>query len=163
MVRFSIFVENLQRIDSSNQNDSAIYGVTQFSDLTELEFIQSFTGFDSSPSNVTPNFTIEATGLTAPASFNWVKQGVVTPVKQQGSCGSCWAFSVTGAIEGQYVISLNKPLTSFSEQQLIDCNIKNQRGCKGGKMDTAFEFLQTHKLETEESYPYVGRKNDCVY
>lgn len=95
-----------------------------------------------------------------PASVNWVTNGGVTPVKNQGQCGSCWSFSTTGALEGAYFVKQGK-LASFSEQQLVDCdNRKNggkDMGCNGGLMDNAFTWIEKNGgLCTEAAYPYVS-------
>lgn len=113
------------------------------------------------------NFTLESTSL--PTQVNWVTNGAVTPVKDQGQCGSCWSFSTTGALEGVYYIK-NKKLESFSEQQLIDCdNFKNggrDHGCNGGLMDNAFTWINKNGgLCLESDYPYISgtteKSGDC--
>ena len=95
-----------------------------------------------------------------PSSINWIKNGGVTPVKNQGQCGSCWSFSTTGSLEGAYFVKYGE-LVSFSEQQLVDCdNRKNggkDMGCNGGLMDNAFTWIEKNNgLCTEASYPYVS-------
>ena len=97
---------------------------------------------------------------TLPLSVNWVTAGAVTPVKDQGQCGSCWSFSVTGALDGAYYNKFGN-LQSFSEQQLVDCdNYKNggkDHGCNGGMMDNAFSWIgKNDGLCTETAYPYVS-------
>ena len=98
--------------------------------------------------------------LGVPESVNWVEKGAVTPVKNQGQCGSCWSFSTTGALEGAYFIKKGK-LLSFSEQELVDCdNFKNggkDHGCNGGLMDNAFKWIEKNDgLCLEKDYQYVS-------
>merc|ERR1712226_565577 len=92
-------------------------------------------------------------------SLNWVTQGAVTPVKNQGQCGSCWSFSTTGALEGAHFMA-TKNLVSLSEQQFVDCDHVDQ-GCNGGLMDNAFKYAESNSLCTESSYPYLGKKGTC--
>ena len=98
-----------------------------------------------------------------PASVDWVTDGAVTPVKNQGSCGSCWAFSTTGSIEGANFVN-NGKLVSLSEQQLVDCSKRyGNMGCNGGLMDNAFKYTEDYDLETESAYPYTGVGASCAY
>ena len=99
-------------------------------------------------------------GIPNADSVDWVTKGAVTPVKNQGSCGSCWSFSSTGALEGANFIK-NGKLLSFSEQELVDCDHNGSAGCNGGSMEGAFQWYETHKAELEDDYPYTGKNGTC--
>lgn len=96
-----------------------------------------------------------------PTTVDWITAGAVTPVKNQGSCGSCWTFSTTGALEGANFIA-SGTLLAFSEQQLIDCDSQNN-GCGGGDSFLAYEYFESSFVETETQYPYVGVNGTCQY
>ena len=93
-------------------------------------------------------------------SVNWVDAGAVTPVKNQGQCGSCWSFSSTGALEGANFIKTGT-LQSFSEQQLVDCDHIGSNGCNGGSMAGAFLWYKTNKADLESDYPYTAKNGTC--
>ena len=104
---------------------------------------------------------------TLPESIDWTTKGAVTPVKNQGSCGSCWSFSATGSLEGAYFLK-NGNLLSFSEQELVSCDVSGgDAGCNGGWMDSAFDYVMAAGgITTEAAYPYTsgtsGQSGTCV-
>ncbi|GAA34712.2 cathepsin L [Clonorchis sinensis] len=170
--RFRIFTENFIRINQHNvryiQGDTFYtMGINRFSDRvswtilsqifqTKEEFgrLLGFRGLRNTSRANSKYITIAA---EPPASIDWRSTGAVTPVKDQGQCGSCWAFSATGAIEGQHFMA-TKQLVSLSEQQLVDCSSHfGNFGCSGGWMDNAFKYVKhTHGITTETKYPYIS-------
>jgi C1A family cysteine protease len=138
-------------------------GLNKFSDMTEFEYKQLLGFKQDLSAKKSHNFQIfQATSV--PASVDWVTAGAVTPVKNQGSCGSCWAFSSTGAIEGANFVKNNK-LVSLSEQQLVDCaGIKagyGNMGCNGGMMDSAFGYAEDYSMDLEADYAYTAVQGTC--
>ncbi|KAK3195410.1 hypothetical protein Dsin_026720 [Dipteronia sinensis] len=163
--RFRIFQANLRRAARHQTLDpSATHGVTRFSDLTPAEFRRAHLGLrnlrfpkDAQKAPILPTNDL-------PEDFDWREKGAVTPVKNQGSCGSCWSFSATGALEGAHFLATGN-LVSLSEQQLVDCDHECDpeeagscdSGCNGGLMNSAFEYtLKAGGLMREEDYPYTG-------
>ncbi|RZB44591.1 probable cysteine protease RD19D [Glycine soja] len=173
--RLGIFSQNMLRAAEHQALDpTAVHGVTQFSDLTEVEFEKLYTGVNGGfPSTNTAGGVappLEVEGL--PENFDWREKGAVTEVKIQGRCGSCWAFSTTGSIEGANFLATGK-LVSLSEQQLLDCDNKceitektscDDNGCNGGLMTNAYNYLlESGGLEEESSYPYTGERGECKF
>jgi len=133
--------------------------INKFSDMTPEEF-KKMMGYKADLAQPTNDvITLNEVGL--PDSVDWRTQGAVTPVKNQGQCGSCWSFSATGSVEGINKIK-SGTLVSVSEQQLVDCSTKEgNQGCNGGLMDLAFKYVESHKLETESDYPYKAVDGKC--
>ncbi|CAH9077791.1 unnamed protein product [Cuscuta europaea] len=175
--RFSVFSANLRRAQRHQLIDpSAVHGVTKFSDLTPKEFRRTYLGISKRRSNKLklPSDAQKAEILPTgnlPADFDWRTYGAVTGVKNQGSCGSCWSFSTTGALEGANFLATGE-LVSLSEQQLVDCDHlcdpedadSCDSGCNGGLMTTAYEYvLKSGGLVQEKDYPYTGRDGTCKF
>merc|ERR1719337_64263 len=132
-----------------------------FSDLTQEQYrVAAGLGYKSSSLSSLPHLGVHVhNGEELAESVDWTTKGAVTPVKDQGQCGSCWAFSTTGGMEGAWQIASGS-LTSMSEQQLVDCSTQNA-GCNGGSMELAFNFAGTVNVATESSYPYKARDGTC--
>jgi cathepsin L len=131
--------------------------LNQFSDWTETEF-KKLLGYKYVEREVEPEL-LPTDDLAD--EVDWRTKGAVTPVKNQGQCGSCWAFSTTGSVEGAMFLSTGK-LESYSEQQLVDCS-KQNNACQGGLMDYAFKYIETAPLMQETEYPYTAKKGTCKY
>ncbi|XP_067675228.1 procathepsin L-like isoform X2 [Haliotis asinina] len=169
--RFELFKQNLQYIEQHNRKfklgqKSYYLGINQFADMKNEEF-RMYNGLwreynRSREVQCSKHLTSEY--LVAPDEVDWRKKGYVTPVKNQGQCGSCWSFSTTGSLEGQHFRKSGR-LVSLSEQQLVDCSGKfGNEGCNGGLMDQAFEYIITvGGIETEEEYPYDAKQERCHF
>uniref|UniRef100_A0A8R1HL68 Uncharacterized protein n=1 Tax=Caenorhabditis japonica TaxID=281687 RepID=A0A8R1HL68_CAEJA len=166
--RFRVFKKNAKVIRELQKNEqgSAVYGFTKFSDMTTREFKETMLPYQwEEPVYPMDQADFEKEGVTIteddlPESFDWREKGAVTQVKNQGNCGSCWAFSTTGNVEGAWFLAKNK-LVSLSEQELVDCDSVDQ-GCNGGLPSNAYkEIIRMGGLEPENAYPYDGRGETC--
>lgn len=157
--RFGNFKATYLFIASENAKGTNSYelGINDFSDMSPEEFDSTHFGFKihEYPWGSLPYLgTHEYSGSPLADSVDWVKQGAVTPVKNQAQCGSCWAFSTTGSLEGAWQIA-TKNLVSLSEEQLVECS-KQNHGCQGGSMDLGFQYEEGVNVCTEKSYPYTS-------
>ncbi|XP_057541849.1 cysteine proteinase COT44-like [Amaranthus tricolor] len=165
--RFEIFKDNLRFIDEHNSVDRPYkLGLNKFADLSNEEYKEKFLGTRASPYKSPVDRKVNnrywpRPGDRLPKAVDWRKVGAVNHVKDQGQCGSCWAFSTVATIEAiNQIVTGN--LTSLSEQELVDCDRAVDQGCNGGLMDNAFQFiLENGGLDTEEDYPYKGVDGQC--
>jgi cathepsin L len=174
--RRHIFEEHLEKIREHNieadlGKHSFRMGLTPFADWTREEF-RSYLNLKLNASSDTESDDFSAadpkvtmvTSSNVPDSINWVTQGAVTGVKNQGSCGACYTFSATGALEAQHFLKTGN-LVSLSEQNILDCSgSQGNQGCNGGAIQYAFRYVQTNGgIDTEASYPYTGKQDTCNY
>jgi cathepsin L len=172
MLRFSRFEDNYRFISEWNADttQTSSVGLNQFADLNTAEF-KALKGCLNMPQPTLEE--VEESRRTEvnygrqlqnpPATWDWRTKGAVTPVKNQGDCGSCWAFSTTGTLEGLNFIT-NKNLLSFSEQQLVDCSgAYGNMGCDGGWPFWALQYTEAQGIELESTYPYTGVDGNCNY
>lgn len=165
-LRLKIFRENLNiiRLLRKTEQGTGRYGVNMFADVSREEFRMLYLGLrpDLRSENDIPLKEAKIPNIELPDTFDWRKKGAVTPVKDQGACGSCWAFSVTGNVEGQYAIKHGQ-LLSLSEQELVDCDNLDE-GCSGGLPDNAYKAIeQLGGLELESDYPYEAENEKCHF
>ncbi|XP_078431015.1 cysteine proteinase mucunain-like [Wolffia australiana] len=168
--RFEIFKDNLRFIDEHNlpeNGHSFRLGLNRFADLTNEEFRAAYLGVKPGQQRLrrlnqalSDRYRYSA-GEDLPEAVDWREKGAVAPVKDQGSCGSCWAFSTIAAVEGVNQIVTGKLIT-LSEQELVDCDTAENQGCNGGLMDDAFEFIINNGgIDSEDDYPYKARNGLC--
>jgi cathepsin L len=170
-LRRATWESNLKKVQEHNlQADLGVHtfwlGMNKFADLSITEFVKMMNGYNVTmrgPHSQNRVFTRNP-HVKLPDTVDWRDKGYVTGVKDQGQCGSCWAFSSTGALEGQHFKSKGQ-LVSLSEQNLVDCSRKQgNMGCNGGLMDYAFEYIKVNNgIDTEASYPYHARDQTCQF
>jgi C1A family cysteine protease len=165
--RFAVFKENRVYVKMYNeQHEDTELGINEFADMTHDEFkVHYMTGYTPKTEEQWSGLAYlglhEYSGAELADSVDWTTKGAVTPVKNQGQCGSCWSFSATGSLEGAWEIATGK-LVSISEQQLVDCSKpEGDQGCQGGLMDDAFKYMEQNGMCTEESYSYEAKNGKC--
>jgi len=167
-IRYAIWKKNDEDIVMHNARFDATYtqGHNQYSDLTDEEFKSEIQGNCLlQVAEKQENVTYEYSGFQnngAPDTVDWVEKGYVTGVKNQGSCGSCYSFGATGSLEGAWYKKTGK-LIALSEQQIIDCSLKNgNHGCEGGLVTRCFKHIkQVGGIESEVDYPYEAKFVKC--
>ncbi|XP_078411792.1 procathepsin L-like [Cetorhinus maximus] len=157
----------LHNLEHSMGKHSFQLGMNHFGDLTAEEFRQFMNQphlFEMKNSTRKEHASTRPKPFRLPQSVDWRVKGYVTPVKNQKHCGSCWAFSAVGALEGQTYKKTGK-LISLSEQNLVDCsNSEGNHGCNGGLMENAFNYVQSNGgIDTEDYYPYTAQEGTCKY
>jgi len=169
-MRRSVWEDNYDFMEEHNAAYEAGYvtfnvGENEFNDLTNEEFVRMMNGlvYDENMKSNNPVFTPKH--ASNPKQVDWRPHGFVTPIKNQKQCGSCWAFSATGSLEGAH-FNKTKKLVSLSEQNLVDCSKKEGNlGCFGGLMDNAFKYIKENNgIDTEASYPYTAKTGPkCLF
>ena len=160
LARYEVFRRNVM---TTFKEENSLYqtGITKFSDLTKQEFAKIYLNLNydaMAMANFDP--TVVKVSNAAPAAYDWRDYGRVSPVKDQGSCGSCWAFSTVANLEGLYYANKGV-MKTFSEQMLVDCDTSDS-GCNGGLMEYAFTWLKKNGgIMTDTDYPYKGVKSTC--
>ncbi|XP_026543723.1 cathepsin K [Notechis scutatus] len=164
-----IWEKNLKYINTHNLEFSLgrhtfELAMNHLGDMTSEEVVQKMMGLKVPPSRTQNNETLYVPDWEkrVPDAVDYRKKGYVTPVKNQGQCGSCWAFSSVGALEGQLKKKTGKVL-NLSPQNLVDCVTSNS-GCGGGYMTNAFEYVKDNRgIDSDVSYPYIGQDESCMY
>jgi len=166
-LRQRIYQDNKKKIEEHNAEFAAgkhsfDLAPNHFADMLTSEFATLMNRYQV-PKDFKTEGTFAARNISVPDSVDWRTKGLVTPVKNQGQCGSCWAFSTTGSMEGQHAKA--DKLESLSEQQLVDCSGSfDNAGCQGGLMDNAFKYIKSvGGLELEDDYSYTGKNGDCSF
>ena len=177
--RLRVFEENVRLIARKNAESAGErYAVNAFADMTEAELQRRFTSRALQKGMRTlgmPSVRARpADAARLPKQFDWVEKGAVSPVKNQKSCGSCWAFGAVGTMEGQWFLRTGK-LAEFSEQNLVDCDHECMvfpgtteescdDGCDGGMEPNAFQYvIKNNGIMLRSDYPYTGRVGKCKF
>jgi len=165
--RFENFKASLESSAAMNVGGGATFGITKFSDMTPAEFqskvLMPRRTFPDAPSINDLPFTLPP---GAPVALDWRDKGAVTPVKDQGDCGSCWAFSATEAIESAWILKghATSGNINLSPQQIVDCDKDGVGGCGGGFTDSAYKYVVgVGGQEGVTNYPYTAKNGECRF
>lgn len=159
--RRGVFDANVAQANKENEQlraigEDAVHGVTKFMDLTSTEFKAKYLNYKYVESNAT---RVEFSAPNAAPTMDWREKGAITPIKQQGECGSCWAFSAVSAIESYSHLNGGK-LIKLSAQQVTSCDMSSY-GCGGGHTEDAYAYVKQHGgLELDSDYPYTDQGCD---
>jgi len=164
--RLAVFTSNLNYVRAHQAKSPRSYDlkINEFADLTNEEFVSQYTGYIPLQRSYLRSLNEVESPAAAPTDWDWRSHNKVTAIKDQGQCGSCWAFSAVGSIESGYAIDNNVDATvTVSEQQLVDCSAaEGNEGCNGGLMDSAFQYvIDNGGLCTESAYPYKAVDGTC--
>ena len=168
--RYGIWTETLDMIEKHNKladegKETYSLGMNHLGDMTQEEIVSTLNGYNMKERSENSTDVFKPSPDFVPEDeVDWRTKGAVTPIKNQGQCGSCWAFSATGSLEGQHFLKVSK-LVSLSEQNLIDCSkSEGNDGCRGGLMVSAFKYIiKNNGIDTEESYPYQAHNEKCRF
>jgi len=163
--KFDNWRQNMIDIEEHNRQDVGFQlEINQFGDVRDDWLTHSSRNTVMAQREVAPPTEKKALLLGIPDSVDWRDKNLVTPIKNQEQCGSCWAFSAVGSMEGQHALKTGN-LVSLSESQIVDCDTNStDKGCMGGEMDGAFKYVISHGgLESEKDYPYVAKDDPCTF
>ncbi|KXZ49648.1 hypothetical protein GPECTOR_20g505 [Gonium pectorale] len=167
--RFKVWLDNLEYVLAYNARTTSHWlHMNHLADLSTVEYQSRLLGYDNA-ARMARNHLKSSTFKYAdvdvdslPTSIDWRAKNAVAEVKNQGQCGSCWAFATTGSVEGINAIVTGQ-LVSLSEQELVDCDTEQDKGCSGGLMDYAYAWIIKNKgIDTEEDYPYTAEDGVCI-
>ena len=162
-LRLRLFRADLKRVVQLNKEQSWVSGLNMFSAMTSAEK-QQYLGLNIS--RAVPADELPLSSAPSASYLDWREKGKVTGIKNQGGCGSCWAFSAVGAVETNYAIQTGKR-KQFAEQEYLDCTYEDERGrdgCKGGWYHEAWKYsAKSGRLATQAAVPYRGKDGACYY
>jgi C1A family cysteine protease len=169
--RFEIFMQNKERVATMNRakpsSANTVWGVTKFMDMTPEEFKKTYLGtIVTDTTEKKQPIDLDTLQQSLPTTFDWrTSSSCISAVKNQGNCGSCWAFSTTEGTESAYCIATGK-LYTLAPQELVSCD-NTCDGCNGGEVTAALNYVEKNGLEGESSYPYTsgntGKNGACSY